>query len=261
MIVLCKDLIDLSIPKGNGKRLNHGMHNSKQPLSEGQIEEFFREGYIVVENLIDPKKIDRIMEEAVKVPVDARGIWTPKAFEHDNPTQDAKLHQLLVDESLVGAVEQIFEAPARADFGMLAIVSANGGKGLPWHQDGMYGQILGRALNSFVALCDITPDKAILWVAPGTHLLGIQPSEQAAHGHHQGKEPANGRPLPLLRKGSVCMFDRNTMHHSKTNETSEHRYAYAAQFREDKARDGNGKKDPRKMLVSELRQTWTGLLD
>lgn len=237
------------------------MQNPSQPLSESQIEEFFREGYIVVENLIDPKKIDRIMEEAVKVPVDARGIWTPKSFEHDNPKKDAKLHQLLVDETLTAAVGQIFEAPVRVDYGMLAIVSANGGKGLPWHQDGMYGAIQGRALNSFIALCDITPDKAILWVASRTHLNGVQPSDNVAHGHHEGREPANGRPLPTLKKGSVCMFDRNTMHHSKTNETGEHRYAYAAQYREEKARNPDGKKDPRKMLASELAEMWKGLLD
>jgi hypothetical protein len=237
------------------------MHNAKKPLTETQIEEYYREGFLVVENLIDPKKIDRIMEEAVKVPVDARGIWTPKSFDHDNPKQDAKLHQLLTDETLTSAVGQIFDAPVRVDFGMLAIVSANGGKGLPWHQDGMYGQILGRALNSFIALCDITPDKAILWVAPRTHLNGVQPSKDAAHGHHEGAAPANGMPLPILRKGSVCIFDRNTMHHSKTNETSEHRYAYAAQYREEKARNTDGKKDTRKMLVSELRETWTGLVD
>jgi ectoine hydroxylase-related dioxygenase (phytanoyl-CoA dioxygenase family) len=237
------------------------MTQRKGPLSEDQIEEFFREGFIVVENLINPKKIDRIMEEATKVPIDARGIWTPKAFEHDNPKQDAKLHQMLTDETLLSVVEQIFDAPARVDFGMLAIVSANGGKGLPWHQDGMYGAIQGRALNSFIALCDITPDKAILWVAPRTHLSGVQESKDAAHGHHEGKEPANGRPLPFLKKGSVCIFDRNTMHHSKTNETKEHRYAYAAQYREDKARNPDGKHDTRKMLASDLAQTWKGLLD
>jgi ectoine hydroxylase-related dioxygenase (phytanoyl-CoA dioxygenase family) len=237
------------------------MNQRPAPLTEDQLEEYFREGFIVVENLIDPKKIDRIMIEATQVPVDARGIWTPKAFDHDNPKQDAKLHQLLVDETLVSVASQIFDAPVRVDFGMLAIVSANGGKGLPWHQDGMYGAIQGRALNSFIALCDITPDKAILWVAPQTHLNGVQPSKNASHGHHEGAEPANGRPLPGLKKGSVCIFDRNTMHHSKTNETKEHRYAYAAQYREAKARNPDGKKDPRKMLTSELAQTWKGLLD
>jgi ectoine hydroxylase-related dioxygenase (phytanoyl-CoA dioxygenase family) len=254
-------LIDLSILKEAGSCFHPGMHNPRQPLTETQIEEYYREGFLVVENLIDPKKIDRIMEEAVQVPIDARGIWTPKAFDHDNPKVDAKLHQLLVDETLTSAVGQIFDAPVRVDFGMLAIVSASGGKGLPWHQDGMYGQILGRALNSFIALCDITPDKAILWVAPRTHLNGVLPNKDAAHGHHEGAEPANGMPLPILRKGSVCIFDRNTMHHSKTNETNEHRYAYAAQYREEKARNTDGKRDPRKMLVTELRETWKGLLD
>jgi len=236
------------------------MHNPKQPLSESQVEEFFREGFIVVKNLVDSKTIDRIMEEAVKVQPDERGIWTPKSFDHGNPKRDAKLHQALVDETLTAAVAQIFEAPVRVDYGMLAIVRANGGKGLPWHQDGMYGQILGRALNCFIALCDITPDKGILWVAPGTHLHGVRPSKSAAHGHHEGEPPANGRPLAFLGKGSVCIFDRDTMHHSKTNETNENRYAYAAQYREEKARDTNGKKDPRKMLVSELREMWKGLL-
>jgi len=261
MIVLSKELITLSIHKVVVKELNGNMTYSLKPLSEAQIETYFREGFIVVENFIDAKKIDRIMKEAIKVPVDARGAWTPKTFNADNPKQDAKLHQLLIDEALVGAAGQIFDAPVRVDYGMLAIVSANGGKGLPWHQDGMYGAIQGRALNSFTALCDITPDKAILWVAPRTHLNGVQPSEGAAHGHHEGQEPANGRPLPALKKGSVCIFDRNTMHHSKTNATNEHRYAYAAQYREDKARNPDGKKDSKKMLASELAKLWEGLLD
>jgi ectoine hydroxylase-related dioxygenase (phytanoyl-CoA dioxygenase family) len=63
-------------------------------------------------------------------------------------------------------VEQIFEAPARVYYGMLAIVPAHGGKGLEWHQDNMYDVVRDVLLNTFVALCDITTDKAILWVAP-----------------------------------------------------------------------------------------------
>jgi hypothetical protein len=34
----------------------------------------------------------------------------------------------------------------------------------------MYSHILGGALNCFVALDKITPDKATLWVAPKSHL-------------------------------------------------------------------------------------------
>ena len=229
------------------------------PLTEEQIEKFYVDGYIVAPQLVPHASIDAVLREAATVPVAAGGNWTPKTFKPDDPTRDASLHRLLVEPNLVAAVEQIFESPARIYYGMLAIVPANGGSGLPWHQDNQYDYVSGRALNAFIALCDITPDKAILWVAPGTHLKGVVPSTTAT-GHHQAAEPANGMPLPSLKKGDVCLFDRTTLHHSKQNHTPEHRYAYAAQYQEANARSValGGKKDPKKMLVSELRAIWQG---
>lgn len=139
---------------------------------------------------------------------------------------------------------------------MLAVVPANGGKGLPWHQDNQYDQVQGRALNCFVALSEITPEKANLWVAPKTHLLGTQPSKASddyGAGHKQAAaEPENGIPLPTLHPGDVVIFDRNTYHRSLKNETDTDRYAYAAQYQAADARDVNGKKDPLKMLVTDL---------
>ncbi|MBN8217807.1 MAG: phytanoyl-CoA dioxygenase family protein [Spirochaetes bacterium] len=226
------------------------------PLTETQIEDYWKNGYLVVPDLVPPASIDRVLEEAHRVPVAPGGGWTPKTFDHDQPLLDAALHRLLVEPSIVSAVEQIFEAPARVYYGMLAIVPAQGGKGLEWHQDNMYNLVLGRALNTFVALCDITPDKAILWVAPGSHRLGVQES-LTREGHRVAKTPENGRPLPTLPKGSVCIFDRSTLHHSKRNETAEHRYAYAAQYQEENARNGeSGRKDPRRLRVAELRRMW-----
>src|SRR5262249_49946052 len=125
-------------------------------LSEEQIVEFYREGYIVARGLVPLAAIDAVLDEAKSIPPNSDGSWTPKCFDFDKPKEDAALHRLLVEPNVVGAVEQIFQAPARAYFGMLAIVPAKGGKGLPWHQDNMYDFVLGRALNVFIALCDIT---------------------------------------------------------------------------------------------------------
>jgi ectoine hydroxylase-related dioxygenase (phytanoyl-CoA dioxygenase family) len=226
------------------------------PLSENQITEFYREGYIIAEQLVPHEAIDKILAEACKIPIQVGGHWTPKVFNHDDPSVDAALHHLLVEPAIVAATEQLFEAPARVLYGMLAVVPAKGGKGLEWHQDNMYEVVLGRALNCFIALCDITPDKAILWVAPKSHLKGIQESE-IVDGHRKGLEPKNGMPLPGMKKGDVCIFDRTTLHHSKKNLTDEHRYAYAAQYHEEKARFGiTGERDFRKMLVSDLRDFW-----
>lgn len=221
-------------------------------LTEEQIQEYYREGYLVVEGLVPDEIVDRVVVEARRIPVTPGGGWTPSIFDHDEPLANPRLHQLLVEPHVVGTVEQIFEAPARVWYGMLAIVPANGGTGLQWHQDNMYTPLLGRALNVFIALCDITPEKANLWVSPKSHLKGVQES-LTTEGHRVAATPENGIPLPALTKGSACIFDRSTLHHSKRNETTEDRYAYAAQYQEDNARlASTGRKDPLRMRVSDL---------
>jgi ectoine hydroxylase-related dioxygenase (phytanoyl-CoA dioxygenase family) len=230
--------------------------NTALPLSEEQIETYYREGFIVARGLVPQMEIDLQMAEAMKVPAAPGGGWTPKIFEHEQPMNDIALHRLLIEPHVVAAVEQILEAPARVYYGMVAIVPAHGGKGLAWHQDNMYDVVLGRALNVFIACCDITPDKAILWIAPRTHLMGVQASE-LVDGHRSAQAPENGRPLPALKRGDAVIFDRNTLHHSKRNEANEHRYAYAAQYMEANARSGvTGKKDAKKMLVRDLASAW-----
>jgi ectoine hydroxylase len=257
MIIFYKDLIISPIPLlGNTLQISL-MTNSSTPLSEDQITEFYREGYIVVDNLVPDAVIDAVVVEAKKIPADPDGSWKAQCFDFEKPQEEAALHQCLVEPHITGVVEQIFETKARVYYGMLAVVKAKGGKGLPWHQDNQYDQILGRALNTFVALCDITPEKGILWVAPRSHLKGIQLARPSAEfgGHLQAvTEPEGGKPLPGLKKGSVCIFDRNTYHRSLKNETDEDRYAYAAQYMEMNARRValDGRKDPKNLLASEL---------
>jgi hypothetical protein len=64
-----------------------------------------------------------------------------------------------------------------------------------------YNQVLGGALNVFVALSDITPENAILWVAPRSHRLGTvasKDSERYGKGHREAAvEPEMG--VPSLR--------------------------------------------------------------
>lgn len=234
-------------------------------LTENQIAEFYREGYVVVPGLVLTGEIDRALAAAPRQGTEGGG-WSVRCFDHKDPAKDAGIHRLLVDPHIVEAVADIFANEPRILYGMLAVVPAHGGTGLPWHQDNQYMQVLGGALNTFVALCDITPDKAILWVAPRTHRLGTQPSKATEQvntlGHREAEtEPEGGRPLPEMKKGDVCIFDRNTYHRSLKNETSEDRPAYAAQYQSENARNSeNGLIDtpeigPR-MRASELRALW-----
>lgn len=194
-----------------------------------------------------------------RIPIQAGGQWTPRIFDRHQPGTAAAFHRLLTDPRIVAAVEQVFEAPARVYYGMVAVVPAQGGKGLEWHQDNQYELILGRALNMFVALDDITPEMAILWGAPRSHRQGLLPSEVNERGHRRSTDPANGIALPAMKKGDVCLFDRFTLHRSISNTSDRHRYAYAAQYMEDKARIGEtGKKDPSRPTHGDLATIWDG---
>jgi ectoine hydroxylase-related dioxygenase (phytanoyl-CoA dioxygenase family) len=235
---------------------------TNKPLSEEQIAKYFREGYIVVPGLVPAESVQQAVD-AFTAPIEGKN-WISSIFDHQNPDANPAQHRMLVEPNIVAAVEQIFDVPARVYYGMTAVVPANGGNGLPWHQDNQYDQILGHALNTFVALCDITPDKAILWVAPGTHKLGTQPSKEAEGlgGHREATvEPEGGFPLPGLKAGDVVIFDRNTYHRSLKNETDENRFAYAAQYMAENSRLARtGAKDPIKMPARELQQRWQAVM-
>jgi ectoine hydroxylase-related dioxygenase (phytanoyl-CoA dioxygenase family) len=242
------------------------MHNSTflRPLDEQQIEEYYREGYIVVPGLVPVEEVAKVVAAFPAIDADNQG-WQPSIFEHDNPQKDAARHRLLVEPHVIGAVEQIFEGPARIYYGMTAAVPARGGNGLPWHQDNQYSQMLGGALNVFIALCDITPEMAILWVAPRSHLTGVQPSKgsELYNGAHReaAVEPENGFPLEGLKKGDACIFDRSTYHRSLKNEGDQHRLAYAAQYIAANTRHATtGRKDATRMLARDLREQLAPLL-
>jgi hypothetical protein len=231
-------------------------------LMEEQIEHFYREGYVVFPGLVPQKAVHSVLD-AAPAPNEQNEGWQARTLDFDHPDTDPHLHRLLVEPNVVGAVEALFGAPARVYYGMLAVVPAHGGTGLPWHQDNQYNQVLGGALNVFIALSDITPEKAILWVAPKSHRLGTvasKDSELYGKGHREAaSEPENGIALPAMKPGDACIFDRNMLHRSLKNETDEHRYAYAAQYTSHNARySETGKRPEKRMLASELRERWSG---
>ena len=227
-------------------------------LTDEQIAEYYREGYLLVRGLAPLDAITRVLAEAKSVAVEKGGRWTPRCFEHATPCKDHKIHELFGNPRIVSAVEQLFDAPARAYFGMLAVVPAGGGSGLQWHQDNQYSLLLGRALNVFIALADVDDDMANLWVSPQSHRIGRQPSKKTDDGHLTAvTPPENGIQLPPLRAGDACIFDRCTLHRSLKNESTKNRYAYAAQYMDLHTRDANtGKIDLTRMPARDLRSIW-----
>lgn len=203
-------------------------------LTEAEIAAYFRDGYLLRRGLVPAEVITDVLAVAKTTATVDGGGWTPRIFDYEHPERDADLHALLRHPSVVGAAEQLLGGPARIYYGMLAIVPARGGNGLPWHQDNMYSHIYGGALNVFIALAPIAPEQAGLWVTPGSHRAGVQPSktnDTTAPGHREAlAEPDGALSLPAMAPGDACIFTRDTLHRSGVNASDENRYAYAAQF-------------------------------
>lgn len=232
-------------------------------MTEDQVAEFYREGYVLLPGLVPPEAVQAVLDVAPEQ-TQADGCWRAQIFLHDDPLRDAPLHRLLVEPSVADAVEAIFAGPARVWYGMFAVVPPHGGHGLPWHQDNQYTQLLGPALNVFIALCPICEENAGLWIAPRSHRLGVVPArrnETTAPGHREAlTDPENGVSLPPMQPGDACIFDRHMLHRSLQNRTERPRLAYAAQYLAENTRLAEtGRKDPKRMLVSELRRQWNGL--
>lgn len=229
------------------------------PLTEEDLQHYYREGYVVARGLVPSTTIEAVMREARPRARDGNA-WQATIFVHAEPEKDAPLHRLLWEPSVVDAATAILGSPARVYYGMLAIVPAREGHGLPWHQDNQYTHILGGALNAFIALCDIEPDMANLWVAPRSHLSGVRPSkanETTAAGHRETiVSPDNGMCLPALKAGDACIFDRCTLHRSLKNESDRPRFAYAAQYMADHAREATtGMRNATRMRAIDLRDS------
>lgn len=230
-------------------------------LSEEQIEHYYREGYVLARGLVPRTVVDEVMRTA-RGRAREGDFWQPTIYDPTDPHKDAAIHRLLWEPSVYQAASELLFSPARIYYGMLAVVPAGGGRGLPWHQDNQYSQILAGALNVFIALCDITPDMATLWVAPKSHLRGTLPSHQAQthHGHREvDVEPDNGLQLSSLAPGDTCIFTRDTLHRSLTNTTDRPRFAYAAQYQADFARRAtDGKRDPSRRRACDLHAEMSG---
>jgi ectoine hydroxylase-related dioxygenase (phytanoyl-CoA dioxygenase family) len=201
-------------------------------LFPADLSHYHREGYVLVRGLVPAATCGIWRESVLQTGAPASGgKWHPVIFNHENPDDKREVHGALVHDLVLGAVEQLLGPQAQVWYGMAAVVPGGGGSGLPWHQDNQYNHILHHALNTFIALNDISQDMATLWVAPRSHLTGVRPAHLHDTGHREADVPPdNPLQLPALQAGDACIFNRNTLHRSLVNTTNMQRVAYAAQY-------------------------------
>lgn len=221
------------------------------PLTASQIEQFDREGYLVLENVFGEEEVAALQREAGRLLADPEGLDEETVISelsgHEIRSifaihrQNAMMARLAADQRLAGVAQFLLSDQVYIHQSRLNYKPGFHGKEFYWHsdfetwhtEDGMPRM---RALSMSVLLADNTPNNGPLMLIPGSHrtfaaCVGRTPSDhykislkrqgfgvpdedtlaELAHAH--------GIVAPTGKAGTVVVFDCNTMHGSNGNIT------------------------------------------
>lgn len=207
-------------------------------LSQQQMEQFDKEGYLFFENMFSPEEAKLLREEATNVyAMDRQEVWRESsgvartAFAAH--TFNEAFRRLGSHPRLVEPVSQILDGQVYMHQFKVNAKAAFDGDVWQWHQD--YGTWLRddgmpepRAMNIAVFLDDVTPANGPLLFIPGSHKLGVV---EAGHDLETTSYPLwtldrdkvtelakqGGCVAPIGAAGSVLLFSSLLVHASPPN--------------------------------------------
>jgi phytanoyl-CoA hydroxylase len=213
-------------------------------LTDDEVGQFDREGYVVVPELLDASSLAELTADldAMDDEVDAflqgmpderfsiaeRGALTVSlhAVTRSEAARAASRHPAILDlcADLVGpdvrlywdqAVYKKTEKPRR----------------VPWHQDNGYTYVEPQAyLTVWVALTDATLDNGCPWIAPGRHRLGTITHHYVDPLGHECLTDVPDAVAAEVPAGGAVVFSSLTPHLTGPNTTAETRKAYILQY-------------------------------
>ena len=224
-------------------------------LSNEQVEQFWEDGFIIVENLLDPDEVASLLAHAEWV-ASGKASHIPKgqlqiephvvageaqaqnyadslrkmshlAFYDEGFRNHARNPKILdVIEVLLGPniklyQDQLFMKPPRI------------GSRQRYHQDMPLGFYIDPPdmVTCWVALTDSTIENGCVWMLPGTHKFGI--IEQSKWGEYEqmSVEGSLSEERPLELKAGDCSFHHGLiLHSSRPNRTNQRRRGYATHY-------------------------------
>jgi ectoine hydroxylase-related dioxygenase (phytanoyl-CoA dioxygenase family) len=218
-------------------------------LSASQVDHFHRQGWVVIEHLIDDTTRRELIAELDTIEAQA-----------DAHLQTQPDNRILLSES--GAITfsthavktspaagRVSRLPAIADvchdligpdvrlyWDQLVYKKPAKPREFPWHQDNGYTYIEPQQyLTIWLALTDATTKTGCPWVAPGAHMTGTL-SHEYVHplGLQCFSDFPGGVPAPV-RAGGAVVFSSLTPHRTGPNTSEDTRKTYILQYAPDGA--------------------------
>jgi ectoine hydroxylase-related dioxygenase (phytanoyl-CoA dioxygenase family) len=212
-------------------------------LSEENVEDYRRDGYVLVPDLFTPTEVRALIadvEGGERVAAHTRG-------NEDASGKKAKLaiwHELGDDiwaatstnPRVVNAARMVMGEEIAFFHGKVMLKEAKSGGAWEWHQDYGYwynqGFAFPRMLSVFVALDAATKENGCLQVLKGSHKLGRL--DHGKVGAQTGADPARigqienlfERVYVEMTPGAALFFHSNLLHSSGPNESDRHRRSF-----------------------------------
>lgn len=219
------------------------------PLSDAQLDEFERKGFLFIPNLITGDELDELCEEMQSLMNTDE--YRNKDFSITEPESNEirslfavhqlskRLGALANDERVAGAARQIIGDDPYVHQSRINYKPGFAGKGFNWHsdfetwhaEDGMPGM---HAVSASLILTDNHEFNGPLMLIPGSHMkfvpcLGETPEDNHKHSlkaQEVGVPSAealtelvaeHGIEAPKGKAGGLLLFDCNTLHASNAN--------------------------------------------
>lgn len=225
--------------------------SSASPLSDQQLHDFSRDGYVAGPTVLSERQLDvlrRELAEMTQPDHSGRNHWY-EYHSNESANPDTVLfhalgawrvrpgfHDALWNASVVVPAEQLLEGPVRFWHDQLFCKPAEHGGVVAWHQDYSYWTRTTpmNHLTCWIALDDATTDNGCIQYIPGSHrwellpITGLAGDMQAIEGVLNEEQIERFRqPVAMELKAGQCVFHHPlTIHGSFENRTKGPRRAF-----------------------------------
>lgn len=219
-----------------------GTNMRQQRLSDGQVKQYRKDGYLVYGDLLTPREVEKL-RDAYMVSLDnmraenklKNSLRSEKVLHQ---IRVAHLHhpdfnELLHDARILDLVEDLIGPNIRLIIFQGVYKPPLSGGMIPWHQDDFYFHVYKKnaVVSAWLTLDDTDIHNGCMWVVPGAHqeLLEHVPNEHDGGSHIRNLD--DSKAIPLEMKAGQLMFHHGLApHRTLENTTERHRRVLAMHF-------------------------------
>lgn len=223
-------------------------------LNAEQLEQFERDGFLVIENFLGAQETARVKADIARVSNEVASMEKDEPgfnFERldggnsheDLPIRQGVLRKIQGAVQFVPEVKNVFVGDKMLDC-MEDLMGANvyyhsskvmfkppGGVAKPWHQDAAYWRdYASNQITVWIAIDDASEENGCVWAIPGSHKLGLIPHvKRELQVEESSIDLRKAIPVPVPA-GGLLIFHSLVLHMSERNNSDKTRWAIICDY-------------------------------